>query len=350
MSERAVKKEQKKAFPKVLKWFLIILAIAGLEAGGIVAAVKLTETRRVDTNAQLKNDLGVVSQQLKKLDTLEKLPSLVSLNMQHVEATSNAVNLLAESINQLEKEVGGNQLAKINEKIADFSSRLSNLEETQSIEPILLAVALMIKEDSLSGRPFTEQADVLAALSQNISTLKEDVETVQRYKNDVFESNQSLAVQYNDIMKDFSFKVTKVAPQEPKDTMLSKGAKILKDAVSNMHFDKVAVLKKQKKTDAEKALLAELGEMVNANKYDAVLEYTKAHAEFSSAEDKAFNDWLSNVQKKVEFEKALNHIIAEQLKNLRKDIGNKVILPKHDNEPIEPKAPAKEDLADEKVL
>ena len=52
----------------------------------------------------------------------------------------------------------------------------------------------------------------------------------------------------------------------------------------------------------------------------------------------------------MEFEKALNHIIAEQLKNLRKDIGNKVILPKHDNEPIEPKAPAKEDLADEKVL
>ena len=58
MSDRVVKKEQNKSSFKVLKWFLIILAIAGLEAGGIATAVKLTELRQDNAKAQFKNNLA----------------------------------------------------------------------------------------------------------------------------------------------------------------------------------------------------------------------------------------------------------------------------------------------------
>ena len=350
MSDRAVKKEQNKAFPKALKWFLVILAIAGLEAGGIVAAVKITEMRRTDSNAQLKNDITLFSQQLKKLDSLEKISSLVSVNMQHLDATSHAVNLLSESIDQLEKEVGGNQIEKMNKKITDFGGRLDNVEEALGIEPIILTVALMIKEDSLSGRSFAEQADVLAALSQDIGAIQQDVEVVQRYKNDVFADNQSLTAQYKAIMADFSFKKAEAIPSEPKNTVLSKGVKILKDTVSSMHFDKVAVLKKQKKTDAEKNLLAELDTLVYAYKYDEALAYIKAHTEFGEANNQALNNWLGDVQKKTEFDKALNHIIAEQLKTLRKDAGLKTLALPQKKETAQPETSQTKDIADEKVL
>lgn len=350
MSDRAVKKEQKKAFPKVIKWFLAILVIAGLEVGGIATAVKITEMHRADANNNLKNNLESLSYQLKKLDSLEKLPSLVSLNMQHVEANSNAISLLSENMSQLEKEVGGNKLEKMNKKIDDFGFRLSNLEETQSVEPIILSIALMIKEDSLSGRPFVEPADVLAALSHDISSIKDDVEVIQRYKNDVFADNQNLATQYKTIIADFSFKTDKVTPQEPEDTLLSKGVKVLKDAVSSMHFDKVAVLKKQKMPDSDKKLLAELTDLVFAYKYDEVLDYTKTHPEFAAANNEALNNWLVSIQKKVEFNKALNHLITEQLKSFRKNISNLKILPQQNNETTLPITSEKGDLSDEEVL
>jgi len=351
MSDRAVKKEPKKPFSGVLKWFLIILVVALLEVLGIAGAVKITEMRRADTNNQVKTSLALLTQQLQKLDSLEKLSSLVAVNMQHLEATSHAVNLLSESFNQLEKEVGGNQIEQMNQKIADFHLRLNNMEETQSIEPIILTVALMIKEDSLSGNTFAQQADVLSALSQDMPAITEDIKTVQRYKNDVFESNQTLAAQYKDIMADFSFrKENAPAPEETKDTLLSKSVDALKNTVSNMHFDKVVVLKKQKKTDEEKKLIAGLDALVDAHKYDEVLSYANVHTAFGSANNKAFDNWLVLVQKKVEFEKALNHIIAEQLKNFRKGMENQAFLKPQNKEVTPSETEETKEVSNEKVL
>jgi len=351
MSDHAVKKEPKKTSSKALKWLLVILVVAVLEVGGIAGAVKITEMRRADTNNQVKAHLEILTQQLQKLDSLEKLSSLVAVNMQHLEATSHAVNLLSESFGQLEKEVGGNQIAQMSQKIAEFNSRINNLEETQSIEPIILAVALMIKEDSLSARSFAEKADVLSALCQDIPALKEDVKTVQLYENDIFESNQTMAAQYKDIMADFSFKQeVATAPEESKDTLLSKGVDVLKNTVSSLHFDKVAVLKKQKKTDEEKQLIANLDTLVDGNQYDEVLVYVKAHTEFGTAGDKAFNNWLISVEKKVIFEKALNHIIAEQLKSLRKDVGNLAVLKPQNSEKTPSQSNETKEISNEKVL
>lgn len=352
MSERAVKKEQNKAFPKVLKWFLAVLMVAGLEVGGIAAAVKITEMRRSDTNSNVKNNLDAISLQLRKIDALEKLPSLVSLNMQHVEATSNAVSLLSDSITQLEKEVGGNKIEKINQKIDNFSTRLNNLEETQSLEPIVLSVALMIKEDVLFGRPFAEPADVLFALGQDFPSIKEDIEVMLRYKNDIFEDNQTLATQYKSIIADFSFKTAETTPHEEENTMLSKSVKLLKDTMASMHFDKVAVLKKQKITDEEKRLLAELTDLVMSYKYDEVLDFVKANPQFSEANNETLNNWLATIQKKIEFDKALNHIIAEQLKNFRNNLVEFKDLSQQNSivSPAQVDNLKEKDLSDEEVL
>ena len=346
MSDHAVKKEQNKSSFKVLKWFLIILAIAGLEAGGIATAVKLTELRQDNAKAQFKNNLASLSQQLEKLNSLEQLSSLVGINAQHLEATSHTVNLLSESFSQLEKEVGGNQIEKMNNQITRFDKRLSNLEEVQSLEPVVLAVALMIKENALYGRPYAAEADVLTELGADNLAIGNDIKVINSYKDYTFADNQALASQYKTIMEDFNFPTTAPAPEKQEDTMLSKGVKILKDAVANVHFDRIAVLKKQKKTDEEKNILLKLDNLVSQYNYKGAIDFIRSHEEFANANNAELNAWAESIKKKIDFEDALNNIIASQLKSLRQAVNNhSLTLPKAPETTIE-----KEDIPNEEVL
>ena len=95
---------------------------------------------------------------------------------------------------------------------------------------------------------------------------------------------------------------------------------MIKDTVSGMPFDKVVVLKKEKKTEHQQKLLDTLSNMVNSHEYANALEFIRQNRELAEADNKDFIQWQNITRDKVTFDAAVSKLVANQLKNLREDI------------------------------
>ena len=101
-------------------------------------------------------------------------------------------------------------------------------------------------------------------------------------------------------------------------------AKLIKDTVAGINFDKVIVIKKDKRTDEQKMLIATLDNFVNDYNYVDAVEFVEANPEFSKIENKDFKAWIETAKKTVLFDKAISSIISKELSAIRKDIATSV--------------------------
>ena len=332
MSEKAVKSE--KQTPKVksskgLMWAIAVVAVVLLEVGGIATAVKLTEARNQADTAKLYNIQEQMAAQDIRIETLEKLPSSISTTSQQLGATAHTVNVLSENFGKLFDEVGNNKVPALEQKVATLMHQIEVLEEYRSNDNLLLSLALIIKENALYHKDFALEATVLNDLGRNNEAIKSDIEIVSLYKGKTIADNKELLDQFTQIIKDFNFKKIEeaepVQPKEQEQTFFAKCLKFIKGIASGMPFDKVVVLKKEKKTAHQKQLLADLSNLVNQYKFSEALQYITENSEFATAENKDLASWQLKVQDNLAFNNALSHIITAQLNALREDISNNVI-------------------------
>ena len=332
MSEKAVKSE--KQTPKVksskgLTWAIAVIAVVLLEAGGIAAAVKLTEARNQSDTAKLHHIQEQLMAQGIRLETLEKMPAAISTTSQQLDATAHAINVLSENFDKLYNEVGNSKVPGLEQKVSGLTHQVEVLEENRSNDNLILSLALIIKENALYHKDFTQEANVLADFGANNDAIKSDIEIVNLYKGKEIADNKELSNQFMQIIKDFNFKKIDGEPvkatPETQQTVVAKAFQFIKDMISGMHFDKVVVLKKEKKTSHQRQLLNELTALVGQYKFSEALQYIKDNGEFSTAENKELENWQIEVRDSLAFNNALSHIVSAQLNAMREDISNNVI-------------------------
>ncbi len=326
MSEKTVKVKQKSGFRSFFKWGVIVVIVLLLEVGTIFAAVKIIESRGKNDTIKMQNTLAQISEQNIRLNALEKLPSAISTNTEQLAATTHAVNLLSENFNRLKAEVGDNKVLHLKTQLDALNHQVESLEELKNQESLILSLALMIKENALYHRKFSREADILTQLGQNNDLISADIEVINRYKEDFIADNNELSKQYQQVIENLSFSNKDEEPKsENKNTAVSKGVKMIKDTISGMHFDKVVVLKKEKRTEQQKNLLEQLTKFVASYNYAKALNYIDSNEELKNINNQGFKTWQEAVQKKEAFDNAVSHIIAAQLSALRQDIKDGVI-------------------------
>jgi len=328
MSEKTVKTAQKKPVAKIIRWILVIMAVIILEAGAIIASVKITESRGQADVSKLQNIISEQSVQSARIEALEKLPSAISTTTQQLEAATHSINIISEDLQQLTEETGNKKVPDLISKMTEANHRLEVLEETQNNEALILSIALMIKENALYHRSFSQEAETLIELSKNTPNIKTDAEVINDFKDKDIADNKELAVQYNELSQNLIFE-TKITTQEPDEDTISKGMELIKNTVSNMHFDRVIVLKKEKQSDHQKKLLATLNDLVQNYRYQEALDFIDTQSEFKTITNSAFESWQEAVKNKLIFDKALTQVITEQLSALRQDVRDSNIkMPK----------------------
>jgi len=326
MSDKAVKEAKNKSFSRVIKWFFGVLAILVTVAGTIVASVKITETRGQADTTKFQNLLERISIQNARIDALEQLPEVIATTTRQLEATSYSLNTLSDNFNRLAEESGQNKVPSLIKQTADITHRLKTLEEMQNNESLILSVALLIKEKALYHQNFAHEASILAELGKDSSSISQDIETINLYKNQSIADNSELVAQYKEAMDHFSFGNNKNIPSQTADENAAfQGVKLLKNTVLGINFDKVVVLKKEKQTDQQKKLLADLDAVVNSYNFPKALNIIASHPELTAVENKKLNDWQENVKTKLAFDAAISHLIGEQLSSFRKDVSNNAV-------------------------
>lgn len=332
MSEKAVKSE--KQTPNVksskgLMWVIAVVAVVLLEAGGIAAAVKLTEARNQSDTAKLHHIQEQLMAQGIRLETLEKMPAAISTTSQQLGATAHTINVLSENFDKLYNEVGNNKVPVLEQKVLGLNHQVEVLEENSNNDNLILSLALLIKENALYHKDFAQEVKVLTDIGVNNAAIKSDIEIINLYKGKEISDNKELSNQFMQIIKDFNFKKIEsepvAAPQEIEQTFFAKAVQFIKNMASGMHFDKVVILKKEKKTSHQRQLLNELTTLVSQYKFSEALQYIEENSEFSTAENVELENWQVNVRNSLAFNDALSHIISAQLNALREDIGNDIV-------------------------
>lgn len=324
MSEKKKETTQKKPLSKGLKFVFYIFLIAFLLAGLFFAAVKFFDSRYSGEDIKLGQIATQLSEQNVRIKTLEQLPVSVSANTQQLASTAHALSILSERFNQLYEETGNNKMEKMAENLQAFDHRIAGMEEQKNTDALILSVALLIKENALYHRSFIEEADVLTELNQQNEKNMPEINIINQYKSTDIADNQQLAQRFAEIMEDFNFSQP-TENQEKKETKFSKSIKMIKDTVSGMHFDKVVVLKKEKKTEHQQKLLDTLSKMVNAYEYANALEFIRQNRELAEVDNKDFTQWQNRAKDKVTFDAAVSKLVANQLKNLREDIKSETL-------------------------
>ena len=348
MSEKKSDNAKKKPFSKVLKIIFYIFLILLLIAGAIFASVKISDSRNLGDTSKFERITRQIAEQNNRLAALEQLSSSVSANTQQLASTAHALSLLSEKFHQLYEEVGNNKIEHMQNNLQAFDHRISDMEEQKSLEALILSVALLIKENASYHRPFVEEADILAEINQQKEANLAEINTINKYKTSEIADNMQLAQRFSEIMEDFTF--SQQAEEEPKETRFSKSIKMIKDTVSGMHFDKVVVLKKEKKTAHQQELLDTLFKLVNAYDYAGAINFIAQNAEFTAIDNKEFTAWQTSVTDRLNFDAALSKLIANQLKTLREDIKNtdtKTIVKEEQPKPEE--APKEEVISAEET-
>ncbi|MBO5038580.1 MAG: hypothetical protein J6C85_03890 [Alphaproteobacteria bacterium] len=323
---------QKKPRFKALKWTGIVLGVVFLELGAIAASVKFIEFQNKKEQNRLENISEQLTAQNTRLAVLEKLPASVSANSKQISSNFNTLTNLLQELNQLRDEVGHNKLETINQKITSVSSRIESLEESKSLEALVLSLALIIKENTLYHRPFAKEAEILTNLTQGNENISADVKIINRFKDTSVADDYELADRFMKFKDDLSFTAQDNSAEQTSETSekstISRSIELIKDTVAGINFDKVVVLKKDKKTGEQKLLLTMLENLVKSHNFTDALKYIQENPEFANIKTPAFRTWQQEVTEKLEFDRAVSKLIASQLSSLRQEISqNNVTLP-----------------------
>lgn len=334
MSEKTANTTNKKRFSKVLKWGGIAIGIAALEFAGIYSAVKITESRNTEKETQIKEIHQLLHKETSRIDNLEKLPSTISTNAEKIAANTGRVNLLAESLSALKDEVGNKKMDLLNLQMSKLNHRVEVVEESKNQEALVLGLALMIKENALYNRSFASEVDILAKLAQGQEDITPSVQKLVSLKEAVILSDTQLIEQYKKISDDFVFSnITPPQPNEGKEnrSAVAKSIELIKDTVSGINFDKVVVLKKEKKTDEQELLLNTLTELVNTHNFkDAITFIEQNRTAFHEELNPQFTQWFEKMSEKVVFDASVSQIIAAELSAIRKEFTAKAENPTED--------------------
>ncbi len=329
MSEKAAQPESKKGFSKALKWSAAILGIAILECAGIVAAVKITESRNMDTANQFQSVLQQLQKQDSQISNLENLPSAISTNAEKIAANAGMVNLLAEGLSALKDEVGNKKLEVLNMQMSKLSHRMETVEESKSQEALVLSLALMIKENVLYNRSYAQEADILAEIARGQTEIEAYVQDITALKGITILNDRQLIEQYRKVAENLDFAVpTEENATEEKEnrSAVAKSIEMIKDTVAGINFDKVVVLKKEKKTNEQQLLINTLTELVETHNFNDALEFIDQNrAAFHEELNPEFAAWAEKIKQKVMFDKAISQIIAAELSAIRQDFAAKVV-------------------------
>ncbi len=342
MSEKKSDNTKKKPFSKVLKFIFYLFLIILLVLGTIFVAVKISDSRKLEDFSKFEQITRQIAEQNNRLDALEQFPASVSANTQQLASTAHALSILSEKFNQLYAEVGNKQIENMQNSLQNFEYRVSAMEEQKSIEALILSIALLIKENASYHRPFIEEANILTELNQQRETNLAEINTINQYKTTQIADNMQLAQRFTQIMENFSFSQPTV--KEHEESKFSKSIKMIKDTVSGMHFDKVIVLKKEKKTAHQQQLLDTLSNLVKTYDFVDAVNFIAQNQEFTAVDNKEFAAWQTAVKDKLNFDTALSKLIANQLKALKEEIKNKkkAVLVEAEEEKQKDSVPAEE--------
>lgn len=329
MSEKTADTANNKRFSKVLKWSGIIIGIAALEFAGIFSAIKIIESRHSDKENQIQTVLEQLQKQASQIGYLEKLPPLISTNAEKIAANTGLVNVVTEDLRLLKDEVGNNKLEQLNQHISTLNHRMETVEESKSLDTLVLSLALIIKENALYNRSFSKETDILAELSQEQENITPLVQELVSLKDKNILSDTQLIEQYRKIADDFVFSngtTPQDAAEKENRSAVAKSIELIKDTVSGISFDRVVVMKKEKKTDEQELLLNTLTELVNTHNFkDALTFIEQNRTAFREELNPEFTKWVEELSQKVTFDKSISQIIASELSAIRKDFAAKVL-------------------------
>lgn len=328
MSEKTADSANNKRFSKVLKWSGVIVGIVALELAGIFSAVKITESRNADRENQFQTVLKQLQKQASQIDNLEKFPLAIAANADKIAANISLMNVVTQDLRALKEEVGNNKLEQLNQHLSKLNHRVESVEESKSLDTLVLSLALIIKENALYNRSFAKEADILAELSQEQENIVPLVQELVSLKDRNILSDTQLIEQYRKIADNFTFS-NGVAPTDSSEkenrNAVAKSIELIKDTVSGISFNKVVVMKKEKKTDEQELLLNTLTELINTHNFkDALTFIEQNRTAFHEELNPEFTQWVEMLSQKVTFDKSISQIIASELSAIRKDFAAKV--------------------------
>ena len=321
-SEKTVQKYAKKRPSKALLLTSVALSIAVLEALAIGGAVLITESRNKGQTLQLDQLTSQISRQQEEIRNLQLLPNAIRNNAQKIAENAGNLQLYAENFNNLKNEVGNRKVDILYQQLAQVSQRTEALEEAKSVESLILSAALLIKENALYQRDFSQEADVLVQLSNGQENILSSVQTIQALKKQYIASDEQLIEQFNTIAKNFSFANTSQNNADKEESAISKSISLIKDTVSGLNFDKIVVVKKQNRTAAQEQLIAQLATLVNQHNFTGALDFIRSHQDFSLLETQDLSKWQADVERRISFDSAISQIISAELSSIRQSLIN----------------------------
>ena len=321
-SEKTVQKDAKKRPSKALLLTSVALSIAILEALAIGGAVLITESRNKGQTLQLDQLTSLISRQQEEIRNLQLLPNAIRNNAQKIAENAGNLQLYAENFNNLKNEVGNRKVDILYQQLAQVSQRTEALEEAKSVESLILSAALLIKENALYQRDFSQEADVLVQLSDGQEDILSSVQTIQALKKQYIASDEQLIEQFNTIAKNFSFANTSQNNAGKEESAISKSISLIKDTVSGLNFDKIVVVKKQNRTAAQEQLIAQLTVLVNQHNFTGALDFIRSHQDFSLLETQDLSKWQADVERRISFDRAISQIISAELSSIRQSLIN----------------------------
>lgn len=318
MSVKVAKQEKKKDISKYIKWLIAVLLVIILEAGAIFSAVKISESRNIEQKEQIKFANGVINNQNQRLDILEKLPLLISENAKKINALSSSLGLFSDNLIAMQQIVNKETLNDLNTALQNISLRVETIEETKNNEALVLSIALIIKENALYNRSFAKDVDILTDLATDQPSIQGYISTLNSLKNENIENDVYLINKFNSLVDNIVFEEdAKNIVVSSDENAVTKSIKMIKDTVAGINFDKVVILKKDKKTNEQKALVSKLKELVNAYNFSEALSLIRNNPQFNKVKNNDFIEWQNSVQKNIIFNEAISRIITSELSAIR---------------------------------
>lgn len=271
-----------------------------------------------------------VLQQGKHIAELQNLPAAISANAQKIAENAGLLQLYNENFLALKDEVGNKKVEILNQQFSNLNHRLESLEETKSTDALILSAVLLIKENALYNKNFAAEADILAQLAQGQDNIASAVQTIVSLKSLPIASNDELIKNYQQIAEEFTFAVSNEQLQENKeadDNAVAKSIALIKDTVAGINFDKVVVLKKDKRTDAQKQLMEQLASLVENHDFKNAVKFIRETPEFQKTQNPELTHWIEQAERRISFDELISYIIAAELNAIRQDFSNTENLP-----------------------
>ena len=325
MSEQAVKTEPKKLKSKVFKWTSAIVVVSILEFGAIYGSVRISELKNIGYYNTIIALSERVYKQEEKLNLLPDILDKIAANTQRIDTNTGLLQLYNENFLALKDEVGNKKVEVLNQQFSNLNHRLESLEETKSTDALILSAVLLIKENALYNRSFAAEADILAQLAQGQDNIASAVQTIVSLKGLPIASNDELIKNYQQIAEGFTFAAPNEQLQENKeagDNAVAKSIALIKDTVAGINFDKVVVLKKDKRTDAQKQSMERLAFLVENHDFKNAVKFIREAPEFQKTQNQELTYWAEQAERRISFDEAVSYIIAAELNALRQDFNH----------------------------